>query len=42
MRLGDESAFDEGVVILRVALKRVTIETVNSSEELSIEVHQAG
>jgi hypothetical protein len=42
MRLGDESAIDESFVILRVALKQLTIETVNSSEELSIEVHQAG
>jgi len=42
MRLGDESAIDERFVIFRVALQRLTIETVNSSEELSTEVHQAG
>ncbi len=42
MRLGDESAIDERFVIFRVALKRLTIETVNSSEELSVEVHQPG
>jgi hypothetical protein len=36
MRLGDESPIGEGFVILRVALKRLTIETVNSSEELSL------
>jgi hypothetical protein len=42
MRLGDESPIGKGFVILRVVLKRLTIETVNSSEELSIGVHQAG
>ena len=42
MRLGDESPIGEGFVILRVALNRLTVETVNSSEELSAEVSQSG
>jgi hypothetical protein len=42
MRLGDESPIGEKFVIFRVALQRMTIETVNSSEELSIEVDQVG
>jgi hypothetical protein len=42
MRLGDESPIGEGFVILRLALNRLTIETVNSSEELTADVHQAG
>ncbi len=42
MRLADELAIDLGFVILRVAFNQLTIETVNSSEELSIEVHQPG
>jgi hypothetical protein len=33
MRLADELAIDMGVVILLVAPKRLTIETVNSSED---------
>jgi hypothetical protein len=33
MRLADELAIDMGVVFLRVAPKRLTIETVNSSED---------
>ena len=42
MRLGDESPIGEGFVILRVALNRLTIETANSAEELTADVHQAG
>jgi hypothetical protein len=42
MRLSDELAIDLGFVILRVALNQLTIETLNSAEELTADVHQAG
>jgi hypothetical protein len=42
VRLADESPLGEGFVTLRVALNRLTTETVNSAEELTADVHQAG
>jgi hypothetical protein len=42
MRLADELAIGVGFVILRVAFNQLTIETLNSAEELTAEVHQAG